>query len=348
MLEAVSERIGFPTPALRVVGDDERAPVVSGSSDTFDSFVGQKRVKYNLRTECVAAVMDQRVPNHVLLEGPPGLGKTRLARCMGVEAGLRVVEIPATALSNVRDAANAIANIGTVEDGPCLVIIDEIHDACAKAQTLLLTALQDGYVQPSGAPRRELAQFAAVGCTTNPGKLQRALRDRFTVRESLSFYSKPEMVQILREHADRESVTIDDKAIELIANVGRDTPRIAIGLFTRVTVFARVSGEDTITGDGTAEVLWNALGIDEYGLEPFDRDILGALIGQSSPIGIEALSARLVVDSDAVVNREPYLMRVGALARVRGGRAATRFGYRVWNASADSDQRVPAPIWVPA
>lgn len=346
MLDAVSARIGMPTPVLRVVGDHERVAADVGPVETFESFIGQDRLRYNLKTECVAATMDDRVPNHILLEGPPGLGKTRLARCIAGETGLRVVEIPATALTNVRDAVNAIGSIGSPEDGPCVVIIDEIHDACAKAQTLLLTALQDGFIQPSGDARRELAPFCAVGCTTNPGKLQRALRDRFTVRESLGFYSKPDMVLILRRYAEDNDITIDDRSIEFIANVGRDTPRVAIGVLRRVAVFARVSGED-ITGEGTAKVLWEALGIDEYGLDTFDRDILKALVGQSTPIGIDALAARLIVENDAVVNREPFLMRAGATARVRGGRALTKFGYRVYNASAPDGEQVPAPPWVP-
>lgn len=343
LLATVSERIGRPVPRLRVVKANDK-PATEPATRTarpeaLDAFIGQSSVVFNLTVECMAAEMENRLPDHILLEGPAGLGKTSLARCIAERLGVRFVEIPGTALTKVDAAANAIARIGEPSDGPCIAFIDEVHDTCKKAQTLLLSALEDHWIQPAGAERLDLAPFCCIGATTNPGQLSRALRDRFTVREALDFYPVNEVELIVKRYAEHQRIALDDDAVHLIASVGRGTPRVANGLVRRVAAFGRVAGADIITGEMTAEAL-DRLGIDEHGLEPQDRKIMQALVGQTRAVGLETMSAMLNVDNDAITNREPFMLRVKVLSRTRGGRVLTRAGYRALGETA--------PVWVPA
>jgi Holliday junction DNA helicase RuvB len=327
---------------LRVVGDDEQAPVETTRTarpQALDEFIGQRSAVYNLRVECMAAEMDEKLPDHILLEGPPGLGKTSLAKCVAKRLGVRFVEIPATSLDKVNEVANALASIGEPDDGPCVVFVDEIHGVCKKGQLLLLSALEDGWFQPSGAERFVLAPFCMVAATTNPGKLDRPLRERFGIRETLDYYSESDLEQVVKRYADEQNIKLDDDAAYLIAAVGRGTPRVATALLRRVAVFARVGGEEVITADGAQEAL-NQLGIDDYGLDPQDRAIMTALCEQSRPVGIEPLAAMLGTDNDSITQREPYLLRCGALRRSGRGRVLTKQGYRMLGKKP--------PVWTPA
>jgi Holliday junction DNA helicase RuvB len=304
------------------------------------SFIGQSDVTFNLTVECEAAERDGRMPDHILLEGPAGLGKTRLARAVAARYGYRVVEIPATALGNVKDTANALVAIGSPDDGPAVVVVDEIHGVVKKGQPLFLSAMTEGWIQPSGAKDKIfLAPFIMIGATTNPGQLSRPMMERFTVRESLDFYSAEEIEQIIRVYADAEGYVIDETAVRLIAAVGRGTPRIVCGLVRRIARFAQVADQDVIDRDVT-EFALERLGIDQYGLEPMDRKILKALCDTSVPTGLETLAAMIGVENDAVKNREWYLLRLGMVRRPRGGRVATKLGYRALN--------LDAPITAPA
>jgi Holliday junction DNA helicase RuvB len=346
LLDSVSERIGMsaPKPRLRVVRDSEH-PMKNESDartarpEALAEFIGQSSVVFNLTVECEAATMEQRLPDHILLEGPAGLGKTSLARCVAARLGVRFVEIPATSLDKVNEVANALARIGEPQDGPAVVFCDEIHGVCKKGQLLLLSALEDGWFQPSGSQRFELAPFCMIAATTNPGQLSRPLRERFGVRESLDYYDQSDMKLIVERYAEKQGIKLEDEAAELIATVGRGTPRIATALLRRIAVFAKVAGVDVITVDGAQEAL-ERLGIDEYGLDGQDRQILRALLNQSRPIGVEALAAMLGIDNDAITGREPYLLRCGALLRSGRGRVLTRKGYRMLGETA--------PVWIPA
>jgi Holliday junction DNA helicase RuvB len=344
LLDDVSARIGVsaPKPRLHVVQEDEQPTVENTRTarpTALSDFIGQESVVYNLAVECAAAEMDQRLPDHILLEGPAGLGKTSLARCVAARLGVRFVEIPATSLDKVNEVASQLAKIGEPEDGPCVVFCDEIHGVCKKGQLLLLSALEDGWFQPSGAQRFELAPFCMVAATTNPGLLSRPLRERFGIRETLDYYANTEMEQIIARYAEKQGIALEDGVAALIAEVGRGTPRVATALVRRVAVFARVGGAETITVEGAREILDKRLGIDKYGLDAQDRALLTALCNQDRPIGIDPLAALLGTDPDSITQREPYLLRCGALRRSGRGRVLTRQGYRMLGKKS--------PVWLP-
>jgi Holliday junction DNA helicase RuvB len=296
-------------------------------------------VVFNLLVAAEAALMDGRMPDHVLLEGPAGLGKTSLARCLAERVGARFLEIPATSLDKVGSVASALAAIGEAGDGPCVVFIDEIHGVCKKGQLLLLSALEDGCFQPSGCERIDLAEFCLVGATTNPGLLSRPLKDRFTVAERLDYYADEEITAILARYADKQGIALDEGVAEAVAAVGRGVPRVATALLRRVATFARVGGSEAVSLDDAGEALAR-LGIDGLGLDRQDRALLDALCGQSAPIGVAALAAQLGTDEDSITAREPYLLRMGLLRRSSRGRVATRAGYRAMG--------LRSPVWVPA
>lgn len=335
-------RVGMPAPKprLRVVGEDEREAVETRTArpEALEEFIGQESVTFNLTVECEAAAMDDRLPDHILLEGPAGLGKTSLAKCVAARLGVRFVEIPATSLDKVSDVANALARIGEPEDGPAVVFCDEVHGVCKKGQLLLLSALEDGWFQPAGAERMELAPFCMIGATTNPGLLSRPLRERFGIRETLDYYTEASLQCIVQRYAEQQDVKLEDDAAYLIAAVGRGTPRVATALVRRVAVFTKVGGEPVITAEGAQEAL-ERLGVDDYGLDRQDRALLTALCGQSAPVGVAPLAAMLGTDEDSITQREPFLLRSGMLRRTGRGRVATKAAYRALG--------VKAPVWTP-
>jgi Holliday junction DNA helicase RuvB len=343
LLDQVAARVGraAPAPRLRVVQEGERAAVHeerTARPEALEEFIGQESVTFNLTVECEAAAMDGRLPDHILLEGPAGLGKTSLAKCVAARLGVRFVEIPATSLEKVRDVANALARIGEPEDGPAVVFVDEVHGVCKKGQLLLLSALEDGWFQPSGAERVELPEFCMIAATTNPGLLSRPLRERFGIREALDYYDEATLQLIVQHHATAQNVDLDDDAAYLIAAVGRGTPRVASALLRRIAVFTKVGGATVVTAEYAQEAL-ERLGIDDNGLDPQDRALLGALCGQSTPIGVQALAAQLGTDEDSITQKEPYLLRSGLIRRTGRGRVATKQAYRALGQTA--------PVWTP-
>lgn len=372
LMEQISNKMGVatPPPRLRVVKENERAQathleVRNARPEALASFIGQPEVVFNLNVECTAAEMERArleaereegdtapvsgwLPSHMLLEGPPGLGKTSLARCVADRLGVRFVEIPGTALLKVNDAAAALAKIGQPDDGPAVVFMDEIHIICKKAQVLLLSALEDGWFQPSGAERFELAEFCLIAASTNPGKLDRPVLDRFGVREALDYYPvalepeegprEPVLEAIVARYAESQGVRLGEGVAQRVAEVGRGTPRVANSLMRRVAVFAQVAGLEVVSME-MVEAALEQLGIDELGMEEKDRKILRALMHQAHPIGIEALAAILETDDESVKSREGYLIRMGLLRRSGRGRIATKLAYKAMG-------EIP-PVWVP-
>lgn len=337
LMDSVSGAVGRSAPSrkLRVVREGERGPSDStlesraARPDALDEFIGQSGVVFNLTVECKGAVMDETLPDHILLQGPPGLGKTSLAECVAELIGARYVEVPGTALGRVRDAAEALAQIGEPEEGPAVVFVDEIHLACKKGRAFLLSAMERGWFQPSGSEPIHLAPFCLIGATTNPGVLDRPLRQRFGVVETLDYYPEPEMVEIAARYADRMSYPIGEGVAELMASVGRGTPRVMNGLLRRVARFAQVGEVEEITPEFALEAL-EQLGVDANGMTQQDRDVLGVLVGQTAPLGIETMAAMMDTEEDSIRQCEPYLMRREWLKRTSGnrGRVLTRAGYR--------------------
>lgn len=341
LLDRVSANVGMAAPRLRVVQDREpkKGDARTERPETLETFIGQESVTFNLAVECQDATDSKRLPDHILLEGPPGLGKTSLAQCVANRLGARFVEIPATALDKVNEVAKALATIGEPEDGPCVVFVDEIHGVCKKGQLLMLSALEDGWFQPSGATEPYvLAPFCMIGATTNPGLLSRPMRERFGIRETLEYYEDAEIAEIIQRYADKTETQLSEGVADSVAAVSRQTPRIATSLLRRVAVFSRVAGEDRLTVEGVREI-FERLGIDQYGLDKQDRALLKALCGQTRPVGLRTLATLLGTDEDAVTQREPYLLRAGVLRQDGRGRIATKKGYRAVGKLA--------PVWTP-
>jgi Holliday junction DNA helicase RuvB len=320
----------MPPPRLHVVKDSE--PTISTDKnerpETFEDFIGQETVRYNLATTCNYALKKNVVPDHILLAGPPGLGKTSLAKAAATKLGWRYIEIPATALDNIKAVASQLARIGEFEDGPCVVFIDEIQVLCKKGMTLLLSALQEGWFQVSGSKPFYLAPFVLIAATTNPGKLDRPLKDRFGVQETLEFYELDEMVKIINRYADRVGIELKEGAAEVIANVGRETPRIATALLRRVITMCDVAESD-ITEQNTLDAL-KQIGVDQHGLTKPDRALITALCGNSRPIGLIALASLLNTDNDTVTELEPYLQRKGFIEREDRDESPPKKGTARW------------------
>jgi Holliday junction DNA helicase RuvB len=327
LLDRVSAKIGMPPPRLHVVKNPEpRSTDKNERPETFEDFIGQETVRHNLATTVNYALKKNITPDHILLTGPPGLGKTSLAKAVATKLGWRYIEIPGTALDNIKAVAAQFARIGEFEDGPCVVFVDEIHILCKKGMTLLLSALQEGWFQVSGSKPFYLAPFVLIAATTNPGKLDRPLKDRFGVQETLDFYELDEMVKIINRYANRVGVELGEGAAEVIANVGRETPRIATALLRRVIAVCEV-GESDITAQNALEAL-AIIGVDQNGLTKPDIKLITALCGNSRPIGLIALASLLNTDNDTVTELEPYLQRKGFIERRGQGRVATKKGYR--------------------
>lgn len=345
LMDRITAQTGVSAPQprrLRVVTEAERqAPVTRTSRpEELATFVGQGDTVFALSVLAEDALMTGQVPDHVLLTGPPGTGKTSLSRALAAKLGYRFVEAPASSLQRVNDVAAALSEIGEVGGEPVLMFVDELHSMSKKGITILLSAMEDRFFQVGGSERIELAEFVLVAASSNPGQLPKALRDRFAVVEQLGYYETDEIATILRRYADQQSIKLEDGVADLIAGVGRGVPRIASGLLRRVATFSRVGGAESVTLEDATEAL-ERLGVDPAtGLERPDRAFLEALAGQSTPVGLAALAATLDTDTDTLEMLEGYLLRSGWLRRTSRGRVLSRSGYKAIG------QR--SPIWTPA
>lgn len=300
---------------------------------SLDEFVGQTKVRNQLSLMLNAAKIQGRSADHILLAGPPGLGKTTLAMIVAHESGhpLRLTSGP-----TIQHAGDLAAVLSSLVPGEVL-FIDEIHRMARPAEEMLYLAMEDFRVdvmvgKGPGATSipLELAPFTLVGATTRSGMLPNPLRDRFGFTAHLEFYSDDELAQVLARAADKLSVDINSEALGEIAKRSRGTPRIANRLLRRVRDFALVAkvSRVTLTEARAALVLYE---VDEMGLDRLDRQILTLLTGRFSdrPVGLSTLAVAVGEEQDtieAVV--EPFLVRQGLISRTQRGRVATAMAYQ--------------------
>jgi Holliday junction DNA helicase RuvB len=299
---------------------------------SFNEFVGQKRIKENLKVFITAALLRKEPLDHVLFSGPPGLGKTTLATIIANELKVNIKTTSGPVLERPGDLAAILTNLSDND----ILFIDEIHRLPRIVEEILYPAMEDykldiiiGQGPNARTLKLNLPRFTMIGATTRTGLLTSPLRDRFGVTFRLEFYSPEELKDIVNRSAHLLGIEIKEDAAIEIAKRSRATPRIANRLLKRIRDFAQVRGDGTIDMSITKEAL-TALDVDRLGLDDIDRKLLLTLIEKfnGGPAGIDAIAASLREDKDTIEDvYEPYLLQEGLLERTARGRLATRLAY---------------------
>lgn len=299
----------------------------------FASYIGQERLKNNLQLAIAAAKKREEPIDHVLLYGPPGLGKTTMASVIANEMGAQIRITSGPAIERAGDLASLLTNL---QDGDIL-FIDEIHRLNRTVEEVLYSAMEDfkldimlGKGPSARSLRLDLPKFTIIGATTRTGALAAPLRDRFGMIHRLEFYSPEQIAQIVHRSADILNVTVKPDASTLIAQRSRLTPRIANRILKRVRDYADVNG-DGIIDASTATAALTLLEIDELGLDPGDRMLLTAIIENhgGGPVGVDTLAAMIADERSTIEDfYEPYLLQIGLLERTPRGRKATSKAYK--------------------
>ena len=298
----------------------------------FDDFVGQLAAVGSLRVSVQAASQRGDALDHVLLYGPPGVGKTSLATILANEMGAQIVVTSGPALERGADLMGIVTNLAERD----VLFIDEIHRLPRIVEELLYPAMEDfavNFVVDKGMHARTLKYalrpFTLVAATTRPGMLSAPLRERFGIFHHLDFYSDEELTRIVRRSAAILGAHIDDGGADEIARRARGTPRIANRLLRRVRDYAQVMGDGGMTSTMAREAL-DREGVDARGLDRLDRRFLTAMIDQygGGPVGIEAVAATINDEAETLSEMvEPYLLKIGFVVRTPSGRRATREAY---------------------
>lgn len=298
----------------------------------FNDFLGQEKIKENLRILIAAAKKRQEPIEHVLLCGPAGLGKTTLAHIIAQEMGAGLKATSGPAIERVGDLGSILTNLSEGD----VLFIDEAHRLNKIIEEVLYPAMEDfklDIVIGKGPSARtlqlDLPHFTLISATTRPGLLSSPLRSRFGIIFRLNFYNQPEIEQIINRSAKILRVPINEAALKIIAQSARCTPRVANRLLKRVRDFAQVKGKGDITTALAQEALL-MLEVDALGLEPLDRQILKIIIEKfdGGPVGLQTLAASISEELDTIEDvYEPYLMQMGFIARTPRGRMATRSAY---------------------
>ncbi len=302
----------------------------------FASYIGQERIKQNLKLAIDAAKKRGEPIDHVLLYGPPGLGKTTMATVIANEMGANIRVTSGPAIERAGDLASLLTNL---TDGDIL-FIDEIHRLNRTVEEVLYSAMEDfkldimlGKGPSARSLRLDLPKFTIIGATTRTGNLAAPLRDRFGMLHRLEFYTPEEIEKIITRAAGILGVKINREAAHELAKRARLTPRIANRLLKRVRDYADVNGDGIIDSKINTLAL-NLLEIDELGLDPADRMLLGAIIDNydGGPVGLNTLAALTAEEVSTIEDfYEPYLMQIGLIERTPRGRKATPKAYKHLN-----------------
>lgn len=316
------------SPSFAAEDDGE----VSLRPQTLSEYIGQEKAKGNLKVFIEAAKRRQEPLDHVLLHGPPGLGKTTLATIIANEMGVNIRKTSGPAIEKPKDLAALLTNLNDND----ILFVDEIHRMNRSVEEILYPAMEDNEIDiiigqgPSAnSIRLELKKFTLIGATTRSGQLSAPLRDRFGVILKLELYEPEALQKIIERSAGLLKIEIDHEGSMEIARRSRGTPRIANRMLRRVRDFAQVCADGVITREVADDAL-NRLEVDHLGLDAIDRRLLGSIITNygGGPVGLETLAA--TINEEAVTIEdvyEPFLLQQGFLTRTPRGRCATRLAY---------------------
>lgn len=320
---------------VRLVGGGDREEDVwqySLRPKYFNEYIGQREAKDNLNIYIQATKQRGEALDHVLLYGPPGLGKTTLAGIIANELGVNFRITSGPAIEKAGDLAAILTNL----DEHDVLFIDEIHRLSRSVEEVLYSAMEDyaldiiiGKGPSARSVRIDLPKFTLVGATTRAGALAAPLRDRFGIVSRLEYYKQDELEFIVTRAAEILNIGIETAGASEIARRSRGTPRIANRLLKRVRDFAQVVGNGVITADIADEAL-KRLHVDKMGLDRIDRRVLKCIIENydGGPVGIETIAAAVSEERDTIEDvYEPYLMQLGFLGRTPRGRVATKLAY---------------------
>jgi len=332
-------------PGMHIDDVDEQRIEVTLRPKSFEEYVGQDRLKSNLKLAIDAAKKRGEPIDHVLLYGPPGLGKTTMASVIANEMGTHIHITAGSAIERAGDLASVLTNLA---DGDIL-FIDEIHRLGRAVEEVLYSAMEDykldimiGKGPAARSIRLDLPKFTVIGATTRTGALTAPLRDRFGIIHRLEFYTPDEIAQIIVRASKILNSKIDPDAAKMLSTRARLTPRIANRLLKRVRDYADVNGDGIIDVPITAAAL-NLLEVDELGLDPGDRNLLISIIENygDNPVGLNTIAA-LTGDEATTIEDfyEPYLLQIGFIERTPRGRRVTAKGHKhVGKTSKSADQQ---------
>jgi len=317
---------------------------------TLDDYIGQDRVRENLQVSIAAAKQRGEALDHVLLYGPPGLGKTTLGYVIANELGAPIRATSGPVLERPGDLVAILTNLAERE----VLFIDEIHRMSPVIEEVLYPALEDYEVDivvgqgPSARTYKVPVQkFTLIGATTRAGLLTAPLRARFGIVHRLEFYATADLEEIIRRSARILDVPIDAVATAEIARRARGTPRIANRLLRRVRDFAQVRADGSITPDVAHDAL-KLLEVDEYGFDEVDRRLLRTIIDKfgGGPVGINSIAAAISEEKDAIEDiYEPFLIQIGFLDRTPRGRVATPRAYGYFGLEQPDERRRDSRLW---